>query len=714
MLGRFRVILLNFCFISAAYAQNIDSLKLELATANHDTTRCNILSNLVEVEYDIAIWPLYNEQLLTLSEKNAKLTTNVKLKIFYLKHYSLALNNFGYLAALRNDNYSAVDYYLKGIDIQEKIGDKVGVGTSYINIGTAYYSLGNVPMALEFYYKGLKVQEELNNQLLIAYVLNNLGIIYDEQGDYEKALELYTKSGKMEMKYGTKEGVVIYYNNIGSVYVSKGNLNKALECHQKGLKLAEEINDQHGISLSLNNIGFVYSKKGDLNKAFDYYQKCLTIREQLDDKSGLINPTNNSAEILLMQNKTDLALAYANKAYAIAKEIKSVEKIGSSAAILNKIYKMQNKFKEAYEMYELEIKMRDSILNEENRKANIQQQFKYEYEKKSAADSVSNAKERQLKDAEIAKGEAELKVKENQQIALFGGLILLVVFALLMYNRFRITRKQKYIIELQKNEVHKQKELVEEKHKEITDSINYAERIQRSFLASKSVLDFHLKDYFVFFKPKDVVSGDFYWATELKNGNFAFSVADSTGHGVPGAIMSILNISSLEKAIEIEVLPHEILNTTRKTIIERLKKDGSVEGGKDGMDCSLIVLNPEKNYMYLAAAQNPVWLIRNHELIEFKGDKMPVGKHEKDTISFSMQESDLQRGDVLYLMTDGFSDQFGGGNKKKYMSKKLKEFLLSISPLPMKEQEQKIIIEFNTWKGDHEQIDDVCIIGVRL
>ncbi len=292
------------------------------------------------------------------------------------------------------------------------------------------------------------------------------------------------------------------------------------------------------------------------------------------------------------------------------------------------------------------------------------------------------------------------------------------------------------------HQLSEQKHIIEEKHKEITDSINYAERIQRSFLATKELLDENLADYFVFFKPKDVVSGDFYWAasttstslsgqSSATNRKFAFCCADSTGHGVPGAIMSILNISSLEKAMETESEPHQILNATRKIIINRLKKDGSPEGGKDGMDCTLLLFNHDKTMLHFSAANNPVFIVRqtpplsspmeriggvasNLKLIEFKADKMPVGKHDKDQESFTLQTVELQKGDCIYTLTDGFPDQFGGEKGKKYMIKNLKEYIRSMAHLPMNEQHQLLSTEFENWKGVNEQIDDVCIIGVRI
>ncbi len=255
---------------------------------------------------------------------------------------------------------------------------------------------------------------------------------------------------------------------------------------------------------------------------------------------------------------------------------------------------------------------------------------------------------------------------------------------------------------------------MEEKNKEILDSINYAERIQRSFIATKELLDENLSDYFIIFKPKDVVSGDFYWAAKLLNGNFALVTADSTGHGVPGAIMSLLNVTSLEKAIEQLTQPSEIFDSTRKTIISRLKKDGSIEGGKDGMDASITVYDFKNKKMIVSAANNPVWIVRGKETIEIKPDKMPIGKHDKQDIAFSQQEFDLETGDVIYTLTDGFPDQFGGEKGKKFMIKNLRQLINDNAHLEMEEQKQILETAFRNWVGNLEQVDDVTLIGIRV
>lgn len=275
----------------------------------------------------------------------------------------------------------------------------------------------------------------------------------------------------------------------------------------------------------------------------------------------------------------------------------------------------------------------------------------------------------------------------------------------------------------QKDVIEEQKQLVEHKHREITDSINYAERIQRTFLASKELLDAHFKDYFVLFQPKDVVSGDFYWASKLHNGQFALVTADSTGHGVPGAIMSILNITCLEAAVEEERIsePSEILDHTRTKIIDRLRKDGSSEGGKDGMDCSILSFDLSAMRLVYSAANNPVWVVRKRigeeqgpQLIELNPDKMPVGKHDRDQVPFSQHAFGLEPGDMIYALTDGLPDQFGGERGKKFMYKKLKELLVSISQQPVGAQKALLETTFNEWKGQLEQVDDVTLIGVRI
>jgi serine phosphatase RsbU (regulator of sigma subunit) len=254
---------------------------------------------------------------------------------------------------------------------------------------------------------------------------------------------------------------------------------------------------------------------------------------------------------------------------------------------------------------------------------------------------------------------------------------------------------------------------VEEKNKEILDSITYAQRIQKALLASDSILKKNLPEHFVLFNPKDIVSGDFYWACEA-HGKFYFIIADSTGHGVPGAFMSLLNISFLNEAINEKNIqkPNDILAHVRSRLIASLAIEGSAEGGNDGMDCILMCLN--KNKLEVSCAHNPLLMIVNGELVEIAADKIPVGKSVKNEMPFTLHSIDLKKGDILYAFTDGFADQFGGPNGKKLKYKQLCSTLLQNKDLSLQTQKENLLKLFSDWKGTLEQVDDVLIAGIRI
>jgi tetratricopeptide (TPR) repeat protein len=761
--------------------QLIDSCLMLYHKAKEDTTKVNVINVIIEESWDENVWPKYNNWIYTFLQN--KLKTNHSKQITYHLKISLAgaLNNIGVVYNHQGEIPKTLEYYHKSLKIQEELGDNKGMAVSLNNIGYVYFNQGNIPKtldyyhksliilnelgdkkeiatslnnigavyvqqrdipkSLEYYHKSLKISEEIGDKQGIGQSLNNIGVVYGDQKEPSIALEYYSKSLKLREEMGDKKGIAESLNNIGNIYDKLGNIPKAVENYSKSLKLREKLGNKQGIAESLSFLGNVFFNQGNIPKALEYYNKSLGLREEIDEKKGIAESLKSIGGIYLLQHNLVEAQHYAKKSLAIAQELGYPINIRNAANLLSQVYEKQASSSqtsllrkselglEALSMHKLFVNMSDSINNEESKKASAQQQAKYEYEKQKAIDDAENEK--------LVAIEKEAKAKQKViTYATAGGLGLVAIFLIFVFNRLQVTKKQKLIIEQKERETHQQKELIEEKHREITDSINYAERIQRSFLATTEMLDHHLKDYFVFFRPKDIVSGDFYWAGELNDGNFAFSVADSTGHGVPGAIMSILNISSLEKSIEKETAPDQILNKTRKIIIERLKKDGSSEGGKDGMDCSLLVINKDRTQLSFAAANNPVFIVRpvrhsaldaesanefagqarndGYELIEYKPNKMPVGKHDNDGESFTLNTTILQKGDVIYTLTDGFPDQFGGEKGKKYMIKNLKELLLQIAHLPVHVQEQKLADEFDKWKGENEQVDDVCIIGVRV
>lgn len=295
----------------------------------------------------------------------------------------------------------------------------------------------------------------------------------------------------------------------------------------------------------------------------------------------------------------------------------------------------------------------------------------------------------------------------------------------------RTVKERTAEIVLQKDEILLQKHIVEEKHREISDSINYAKRIQSALLTSQEYWNIISPQNFVIWRPKDVVSGDFHWAYQINIGNkqlltgenvAVWCAADCTGHGVPGAFMSMLGMSFLNEIVieNINLKAADILNKLRQKITNALEHGGKGQvEQKDGMDMALCVWHKNSNILTYAGANNPLWIIRAvkdtraHQIIELKANRMPVGYHTENK-DFTEQKVQLEVGDALYVFTDGFVDQFGGPDGKKYKSKKFKEMLLSIQHLNMKEQALMINKEFNDWKGNNEQIDDICVIGIKV
>jgi serine phosphatase RsbU (regulator of sigma subunit) len=696
------------------FAQNkqLDSLKLALKNCKEDTNKINTLNRLGKQLYILNIYDT--------SESYAKQALELSEKIKFIKGQATAYNILGNIYVDQANYPEALKYHQASLDIRLKLGDKKGIGASYNNIGLIFQRRGNFPEALKSYLKALQIKEEIKDVTGCAVTYNNIGTVYKEQGNYTESYKNHLSALKLFEKLDNQQGVAESYMSIGNMFYDKDNYIDALINHKKALDILLQTEDKWSIAACYNNLGLIYQSQNNYKEALQNYLISLKLKEELDDSYDIATSKNNIGYIYLKQNKVQEAKNWFSNALITGKQMGSKAQIKESYNGLALADSALGNYKEALNDYKQFTIYKDSLFNEENTKKTVQTQMQYEFDKKE----INTKAEQDKKDA------VTVAEKRKQQLIITivsMGLLLVLGLAGVILRSLRINQKknkiiteQKELVEKQKQVVEEQKHLVEEKHKEITDSINYAERIQRSFIATKEILNENLNDYFVLFKPKDVVSGDFYWASKLNNGNFALATADSTGHGVPGAIMSLLNVTSLEKAIEIHTQPADILNATRKIIIERLKKDGSAEGGKDGMDASLTVYDFKNNKLIIAAANNPVWIVRAsvgsaiQEVIEIKADKMPIGKHDKDTISFTQQEIDLQKGDVVYTLTDGFPDQFGGEKGKKFMSKNLRELLVVNAHLPMNLQKQLLEKAFSDWVGDLEQVDDVTLIGVRV
>lgn len=708
----FLLVLSLFLFSSGAFAQEINYDWL-IKNKKNDTA--------------------YVHQLLTYVENNNNEEENKKLNLLALEtckalrknsnknisskaqlYLGEINNNLGYAHKISGEVLKGLDYYQKAEKIFKQLKEETRLANLYVNMGYLYRDIGDFKKSIDCFGNTRKIFERLKDKPGLARAMLGLGQLYSSQGDTKNALIFFTKSMEIQKSLNNDQGVAVALNNIGLLQSSMGQLEEAIKSLKESLTIVEKSNDMNAKPYLYNSLGHVYLKKDMLNEASDYYQKAFEIAEKGSDMRVLAFSLSYLASTEEKRGNIQKAIQIGNKALEYAKKTGFPANIRSASNFLYTIFKKTGDSKKALEMHELTVNMDDSLTNMENKKASVQQQIKYEYESKRNLDSIKNIENKKVLLAQIQVRDANLKRKENMQILFVVIIVLVAVFSILLYSRYRKTKNQALIISEQKKTVEEQKIIVETKHKEITDSINYAERILRSFLATNELLNKHLQDYFIFFKPKNVVGGDFYWASPLRNGSFTLVTGDSTGHGVPGAFMSLLNVTSLEKATETYSNPSEILNETRKIIIDRLQKDGSAEGGKDGMDCSVLAFDFNQSCITYAGANNPVWIIRQQQIQELLPNKMPVGKSDKDKESFTEQRIPLSKGDIVYTLTDGFADQFGGVRGKKFMYKQLKELLLSISVLPMREQKERLSQALSEWKGDLEQVDDVTLIGIRI
>jgi serine phosphatase RsbU (regulator of sigma subunit) len=677
---RFIRILFTFLFCLSVFITrggSSDSLKALLKTEISDTTRCNVLNALIEEEEDDNIWGAYNDEVKKTAENNLRtLSKGTLLHTFYTRCLAGAYNNTGYIAKFH----------------------------------------GNIPKALDNYHKSLRMYEDLNDQVNIANVLNNLGFIYRDQGDNDKALSTFLRNLEQYKKTDNKFSYGWTLNNIGIIYSDQGKLQKALEYYQQCLVVQNQLNNKKLKAYALNNIGEVYEKQSNTDQsirkeekirlkelAISHFKNSLMLQEEVGDRRGIALSLGYIALTLVELDKVAEAKAFAERGLKVATEAGYKDNIKRSSDVLGRIYAKTGNWKGAYEMQVLFKNTSDSITNESNKKMSIQKSFQYEYDKKTTADSVKAFQERKVFDA-------QLKQEKTQRMALYFGIILVGVFGAFMFNRFKVTKNQNQLIQLQKAELQGQKDLVEAHQKETLDSIHYAKRIQSALIANSDFITKNIGNNFIYFIPKDIVSGDFYWAT-MHNDKFYLAVCDSTGHGVPGAFMSLLNMGFLSEAIKEKNIekPNEVFNYVRERLIASIS-DG---GQKDGMDGILICIDRKTKLVEYAAANNEPILVRDKKMIALSKDKMPVGYGE-NLVSFTLHSFNPQPDDHLYLYTDGFADQFGGPKGKKYKYKMLNEILVNNSHLSSEEQEELLEAEFIRWKGNLEQVDDVCVVGLSF
>lgn len=595
-------------------------------------------------------------------------------------------------------------YATDALTLATKLTYKPGMAKAWMQLGNLRFKQGANVKAFECFQSALKIAEECNADEIAATAANKIGYIHCFiMNNPEKSKMYFSKALELHRKLGNKKYIGRTLVNLGDVSAMQDDWAKAIEYQMEAYKLSSEVKDSAGMGITTGNLGEYYTEIRQYNKAIKFISLSRKIAELRHSEEGVKYNDGRLGIVYLGMNDFKNAESHLISAYNYASAQGNNELLLLTSEPLYKLYLGLND-KSRSDFYHLKfLVVRDSVSNLEklSRIAEI--------ENNRALEKLEAEKDKEKAITDMKRAE-EQKVQNLVMGFVVFSFILVLIFSIIIFRRFKVSKKQNEIIQQQKHEVETKNELIEEKQKEILDSIHYAKRIQSALLAHKDYIDSHLAQNFIVFQPKDIVSGDFYWAAD-KDNRFYLASCDSTGHGVPGAFMSLLNIGFLGEAIkEKNILePNKIFNYVRERLIDGISK----EGQKDGFDGILICVDKQHKKLTYAAANNAPVVIRNGKIVELECDRMPVGVGESNK-SFTLFTFDLQPSDIFYLYTDGYPDQFGGPKGKKFLYKRFNDLLLSISSKPMQEQAKLIADEFLAWKGDLEQIDDVCVIGVKF
>jgi serine phosphatase RsbU (regulator of sigma subunit)/tetratricopeptide (TPR) repeat protein len=619
---------------------------------------------------------------------------------------SFILTNLGEMKRVETQFDSAQIYFDSAYAIAFPMRDYVRMGFILSNKGDVARMTGDLPQAIAYYNQAIDAASKANDRRRIAIAYSSMSDVQLSMGETDKALETSKRCLALAIEIkdrGTQHGIL---STMGEIYRAKHDLVTADSCFREAILICEALNNRMRLSVNHMSRAEMMLEKNLPDSALAIAERVLVIAEEIEDGNEIADAHRIIGKAWYMKGNTAKAIEHGNLSIALAREYDLLWLVSSSGQFLHEVYDEQGDYKNAYRMHVLWRRVQDSISGNDQ----VRKLAAVEYE----------AKEARL-EAEQAKTEAALeadKSRQAQQItrqraiiwSAVGGGVLLCILLVVAYRAFRNKRRANIEISEQKNEVEKQKGIVEEKNKEVMDSISYARRLQEAILAPLPVIAKSFPESFVVYIPKDIVAGDFYWFAETPTHRF-IAAADCTGHGVPGAMVSVICSNALNRAVKEFQLtdPGKILDKVRGLVLETFASSESEV--QDGMDISLLAV--EGNTYTWSGANRALWIARNGAMEIIRGDKQPVGLSD-DPAPFTTQVLSVQKNDVLFLFTDGYADQFGGEHGKKFKTSSLQSLLLQHADAPMKTQQEIIVREFLQWKSGFEQVDDVCVIAVRI
>jgi serine phosphatase RsbU (regulator of sigma subunit)/tetratricopeptide (TPR) repeat protein len=616
---------------------------------------------------------------------------------------------------------NALAQYKKELVLREAVGEKRSISKCLNKIGEMYNSMDNLDASLEYYYKALSLIDEVKYKDEVLTIYNNIGIAYDRQKNHSKSLEYYVKVLNLSKASNDKNTMGICYSNIGTLYAEDGKNSQALDYFFKFLKIAEELGNKKNIAIAYLNISNVYDVEGNYTKSFEMQFKAIKVFEELGNQSelALIKANIGSSYLSLAKttsnkNEKDKSLResekYLKESLILYKKIGQIESIGQVYYDLSELAMLRGNFESSLNDYKNYILYRDSLTKLKDNEKSIRAEMNYEFNQKENLSKLALEKNQA-----VANEESE---RQKKILYLFVvAFVFTAILAIIIFRSNRNKQKANRIITLQKQEVERQKNLAEEKQTQILASINYAKRIQDSVLISEEKITANIPNLFITYIPKDIVSGDFYWYSKQGHESFIV-VADCTGHGVPGAFLSMVGSTLLNEIINHKKVfdPALIIKELSIGLSNTFVSKGKDDFNQDGMDISICKIDHETKKLYFAGANQPIYLVDSKSTKEIKAQISSINGifalNKNETITNF--EWDLKPDTMVYMSTDGYVDQIGEITNKKFLSSRYEKLLKEINGLPIEKQNQLLEENFDEWIGDSKQIDDVLVIGFRI
>ncbi|MBK9284236.1 MAG: tetratricopeptide repeat protein [Sphingobacteriaceae bacterium] len=608
-----------------------------------------------------------------------------------------------------NDPTTALKFADSCFKYGKKLSDK-WMASAYSSKGSCLCTIGKYDESIDLHLSAMRILETTGNARQLANCYNNLANAYMGLGDDEKATEFFFKTYDISKTNSALEDMLAVASfGIGNMLGKKGEYKKAIEKYKLCRSYFKKINNVAYEALALSMMGESFKLDSNLVEAEKCFVMVDAMSRSVNDEYGLALNLINLGDIEIGKKNYKKAAQYYEESYAINLKRKALDNIRGAAQKLSDLYEKQGLYKEALDYHKIYMQYKDSVINTERNKAIAESESKYESEKKE--------QQLQLQNAEIEKSHLKVTQRNNLLVVFAIASMIFVVLLFFVFRSYKEKKKANDLLTNKNKEIEQKNHLIEEKNKDITDSINYSKHIQRAILPADKYIKFHLKNSFVLFKPKDIVSGDFYLVDEVV-GLIYVAVVDCTGHGVPGAMLSVFANSTIKNTIASNSFrdnPAAILSDLCFQFKSNLISDNSSVSINDGVDMAMCVIDKANQKIYFAGARNGLISISKNEVREYKADRWGIsGTNTAQQLFFTNHEISYNTGDKFYLTTDGYYDQFGGANGKKLKFKTLLEILKSTSTQSLQEQALNLELEFEKWKGNLEQLDDVTLFGFEV